>query len=189
MTITLTKRQGLEIICIGLAYREEFDNLPGGDDTSFTPGQMASYGVDYRRIVRVFLRPDVLGAAFCETVCQIADEVLPVFEAARPGDTRPSAAIAAARKCSADPTEENRAAAVVAAQAAVVAAEVAADYAASGYEAAVAAGTVEAAVGAALAASTTPDAASAAAADAAEWAVAAGCHPVTVIRLIDGAGQ
>ncbi|MCP4208884.1 MAG: hypothetical protein GY767_17795 [Shimia sp.] len=109
MTITLTARKvlGMDppfIVCRNIS------ELPGGD-TPYTASEMAERGVPHRTIIWAFLRPSVLGAAFGETVCRIAEAVLPAFEAARPGDTGPGAAIEAARRCFADPTADNRLAA------------------------------------------------------------------------------
>ncbi len=208
MTVTVTKRQVLKSIGPGLAYREEFDNLPGGDDTSFTPGQMAAYGVDHRRIVRVFLRPEVLGRTFEETGCQIADEVLPVFEKVYPADTRPRAAIEAARQYGADPTPANKSAAELAAAEAEDAADAAraasvamfADAEAAndnearlGWMATEAArGAAEAAAAALRAAMKVRGSVQAAARDAARaaaWAGHADCPTAKIISIIEGACQ
>lgn len=92
-----------------------------------------------------------------------AERALPVFEKLHPGDDRPRLAIDAARRCIAEPTEENRKAAVRAARAVRAA------------DAAAAAWAVRAARAAAWAA--VRAAADAADADAADAAAAAASDP------------
>ncbi|MCP4206698.1 MAG: hypothetical protein GY767_06590 [Shimia sp.] len=197
--ITLTKQQIKRTFSpstsrykdLGRALREEFDALPGGDDTSFTPGQMAELGVPHQTIIRAFLRPDVLGDAFGEVVCRLAEAALRAFEMAFPADNRPRAAIEAARRCFADPTEENESiaarasavAAAAAARAAVVAPGDAEPWDAKPWAAALAASW------AADSAADTEWAADEAAAHAARKAVAAGCTRAKIISIIEGAGQ
>ncbi len=195
MTITLTKQQVREMNPPARDFRAMRDNLPGGDTTPYTPSAMAARGVPHRTIVWAFLRPEVLGSGFGAVVCRIADEVLPVFEDTYPDDTRPRAAIEAARVCFASPTPENKAVAFRAARVAFRASWESVGFAV------------------ARAADVAGDAARCASGDAgpgrveradwadwaewaavyAEWAakeaVEAGCPPATVIRLIEGAGQ
>ncbi len=189
MTITTTKRKILKAIGNGLAYREEFDNLPGGDDTSYTPSEMAKLGVEHNTIAWAFLRPEVLGADFVGTVCRLADGVLQVFELARPDDTRPRAAIEAARVCFANPSAENKAAAWAAVRAtddaicAVVAAG--ASWAALRATEAVR----EASAAAAWLAKGVQKLAADDAGRAAASVFEAGCPRAEIIRIIEGQGE
>jgi hypothetical protein len=92
--------------------------LPEWKTTPYTPKQMRSHGVEHSSIVWAFLRPEVLGDHFGPAVCDIAARTLPFFEKECPNDDRPRKAIAAARKCFADPSPENRKAAARAVRAA-----------------------------------------------------------------------
>ncbi len=209
---TLTLEQAREMLPRPSDFRAMGQQLPDWDTTPYTPGQMAASGVPHETIVRAFLRPDVLGAGFGETVCRIAETVLPVFEDASPGDNRPSAAIEAARVCFADPTTDNEAIAI---QTSAAAAEAAADEARARYRhmelaAALAASwAAEAAAASALAAAGAAEVAAAGgrsvenvmewakvgsdsallAAAAVLWAVRAGCPRAKSISIIEGAGQ
>ncbi|MCP4206694.1 MAG: hypothetical protein GY767_06570 [Shimia sp.] len=177
MTVTLTLEQTREMNPPARVIRDMRDNLPDGGTTAYTPSQMAAMGVPHYAIVWAFLHPSALGSSFGAVVCQIAESVLPVFELARPGDTRPMDAIAAARRCFANPTRANRAAALEAAKESFAIAYAAEQFAAY------------AAAHAARAAADASYAARAAAVYTAEWAVAAGCPPATVLSLIEEAGQ
>ena len=84
--------------------------------------------------------------------CEIAERVLPLFEAKYPDDNRPRKAIEAVRRCAEDDTEENRIAAHVTSNAAYAAARSAADAAAAAAAADAAARAANAARSAAYAA-------------------------------------
>ncbi len=189
MTITLTKQQVRGMSPADYVYKTVSQRLPGGDDTPFTPSEMALFGVPHQTIVWAFLRPDVLGAAFGDVVCRIAETVLPAFEKARPGDTGPCDAIAAARVCFTNPTPENRAAAARSAYD-VTLADADAAYASSAYvpwesRAAAMAATAAASYAAHVLSDYTVPTAS----RTAYWAVHAGCPRATILSIIEGAGQ
>ncbi len=125
---TLTREQVRKMIPPGVTdsdtlniYSVACNILPAEDDTAYTPGHLAALGVKPRTIIWAFLRPDILGDAFGDVVCRLAETVLAEFEAARLGNTRPRAAIEAARKCFADPTTDNKLVATAAADAAAAA--------------------------------------------------------------------
>lgn len=86
--------------------------------------------------------------------CALAEQVLPIFEQRFPKDSRPRAAIVAARRWTEDPTEENRQVASAAAYAAAYAAEEADDATWAGVAVAVAWSASDAAWAAANAATT-----------------------------------
>ncbi len=160
--------------------------LNAGATTPYTPSEMAARGVLNYSIIRAFLRPAVLGAAFGEVVCRIAEAALPAFEEAYPDDTRPRDAIDAARRCFANPTPANGVRADQAADRALWASAVAGEADAE----ARAARAAKWAAWAAARARAAEDAEAAEAAEMAAWAaIAAGCPPATVIRIIEGAGQ
>ncbi len=186
MTITLTREQVREMTPPARILRDLRDNLPDWNATAYTAAEMAARGVPHRTIVWAFLRPEVLGSSFGEVVCQIAEAALPAFRASRPGDTRPRAAIEAARRCFAEPTEENRDLSDRAAVQAWAASRAAADAAGvAGAEAAWSAAETSGAD----AAGAEAEWAAWLAAWAAKAAVDAGCPPATVLSIIEGAGQ
>ncbi len=187
MTITLAREQVSEMDPLARV-------LPEWDTTPHTPSEMAERGVPHGWIVWAFLRPAMLGDAFGDVVCKVAETVLPVFERASPGDTRPRDAIEAARRCFDNPTAENKtlaseaeAAAREAVRDAVMGASRLMGGAASAKKARASARAGWTAVDAAR--SARAEAARGAAAMAAMSAVAAGCPPATVLSIIEGAGQ
>ncbi len=193
---TLTKHQIQKTLPADYVYKTVSNRLPGGDDTPFTPSEMAERGVPHQTIVWAFLRPDVLGAAFGDVVCRIAETVLPAFEKARPGDTGPMDAIAAARTCFDNPTPANRAAAHAAAIATALA------DANEAYTAAVddpsaaswapwesRAASASASAAASYAAHVLEEYTVPSASEAAGYAVDAGCPPATIRSIIEEAGQ
>ncbi len=120
-TITKIKKTAFDTefaLADNFAFREGRDKLPKWGSTPYTAAEMSALGVSRVSIVKMFLRPDVLGDAFGEVVCRIAEAVMPAVEDGYPDDIRPSAAIEAARRCFANPSFHNKAAAFLAAAAA-----------------------------------------------------------------------
>ncbi len=195
---TLTLEQAREMGLHGRTFRNMRSKLPDWDTVAYTPSEMAAHGADHQTIVRAFLRPEVLGSGFGETVCQIAEVSLLAFEAARPNDSRPRDAIEAARRCFANPTAENKAAADQGARDAFRAA-----WEVGGFAVARAADVAGDAARAASGDADPGRAGRAGREDRAEWAdwaavyaewaakdaVEAGCPPATVLAIIEEAGQ
>ncbi len=191
LTIAQVREMGLN----EQAFQTMCNRLPGGDAASYTAAEMAAVGVPHDSIVWAFLRPDVLGSSFGETVCRLAETVLPAFEAARTGDTGPRDAIEAARRCFADPTPANRAAAAKAAynvalvdeDLAYAVALVDADAVYAPWEARAASMAATAVASYAARAGTEYTLSSAS--EVVMWAGDAGCPRAKIISIIEGAGQ
>ena len=89
-------------------FKQANSVLPNWDTIAYTPTEMAEYGVKRSSIIWAWMRPQALTkAGMIEAACRMAECTVPIYANHHPDTTPLTNAIAAARKCIADPSDEN----------------------------------------------------------------------------------